>query len=176
MNREPREPRRIFTPSRLAIAVVAAAAIGAAVHFGAPVEASAPPPVPQAVPVSVAAAVERRITEYDEFSGRLEAIDKVEVRPRVAGYIESIHFTPSAMVRRGDTLFVIDPKPFEAEVARAEAAVAAARRTRARAGGARRHGAVAAVAAAAAARLPPAGDSGRAALATARTAARYRRR
>jgi multidrug efflux system membrane fusion protein len=121
------KPRRLLTLPRLAVAVAAALAIAATVHLGSPVNASASPQAPQAMPVSVAAAVERRITEYDEFSGRLEAIDKVDVRPRVAGYIESIHFTPGAMVKRGDTLFVIDPKPFEAEVARAEAALAAAR-------------------------------------------------
>lgn len=117
--------RRITAP-RLALAAAVAAAIGAAVHFGTPVSASPQPAAPPAVPVSVAAAIERPVTEYDEFSGRLEAIDQVAVRPRVAGYIQSIHFTPGAMVKRGDTLFVIDPKPFEAEVARAEAAVAAA--------------------------------------------------
>lgn len=122
-----KKPRRVFTLPRLVIAVAVAAAIGSAVHVASPVKASPPAPAPQAVPVSVAAAIERPVTEYDEFSGRLEAIDQVAVRPRVAGYIESIHFTPGAMVKRGDTLFVIDPKPFEAEVARADAALAAAR-------------------------------------------------
>jgi multidrug efflux system membrane fusion protein len=116
-----------FTPARLAIAVAVAGAIGAYAYFDAPVKAAAQASaLPAAVPVSVAAALEKRITEFDEFSGRLEAIDKVEVRPRVAGYIESIHFTPGALVNKGDTLFVIDPKPYAAEVARAEAALAAA--------------------------------------------------
>lgn len=119
--------RRLFTVPRLAAAVVAAVAVGTTVHLGSPVKASSPPSAPPAVPVSVAEAVGRSVTEYDEFSGRLEAIDQVAVRPRVAGYIESIHFTPGAMVKRGDTLFAIDPKPFQAEVARAEATLAAAR-------------------------------------------------
>lgn len=113
---------------RLALAVALIGALGGGyVYLHAPVKAAAQaaaPPV--AVSVSVAAAVERAITEFDEFSGRLEAIEKVEVRPRVGGYIESVHFTPGAMVRKGETLFLIDPKPFAAEVARAEAALAAA--------------------------------------------------
>jgi multidrug efflux system membrane fusion protein len=79
------------------------------------------------MPVSVATAVGRRITEWDDFSGRLEAIDRVDVRSRVAGYVESVHFAPGSLVSKGATLFVIDPKPFAAEVARAEAVVAAAR-------------------------------------------------
>lgn len=117
-----------YTPRRLATALAIVAALGAAGYFLAPVSASPQPApaAPMAVPVSVAAALERRITEFDEFSGRLEAIDRVDVRPRVAGYIDSIHFAPGAMVKKGDTLFVIDPKPYAAEVARAEAALAAA--------------------------------------------------
>jgi multidrug efflux system membrane fusion protein len=120
--------RNPFTLPRLALALAVAAALGTATYVYAPVNAAPQPTAaPPAVPVSVAAALERRVTEFDEFSGRLEAIDRVEVRPRVAGYIESIHFAPGAMVKKGDTLFVIDPKPYAAEVARAEAALAAAR-------------------------------------------------
>lgn len=89
----------------------------------APTEAQAPAPMP----VSVATVIERTVTVWDEFSGRLEAIDGVEVRSRVAGYIESVHFEPGSNVRKGDTLFVIDPRPFAAAVARAEAALASAR-------------------------------------------------
>ncbi len=113
---------------RLAAGAVVAVAIGGGyVYFNAPVNAAAnASAAPMSVPVSVAAAIGRRIVEFDEFSGRLEAIDKVEVRPRVAGYIESIHFAPGAMVKKGDTLFVIDPRPYAAEVARAEAALAGA--------------------------------------------------
>lgn len=120
----PRSPSRL---PRLALALALAAALGGAAYVYAPVKASPQPPAaPMAMPVSVAAALERRVTEFDEFSGRLEAIDRVEVRPRVAGYIDSVHFAPGAMVKKGDTLFVIDPKPYAAEVARAEAALAAA--------------------------------------------------
>jgi RND family efflux transporter MFP subunit len=75
-------------------------------------------PLPQ---VSVAAALERDVTEWDEFTGRLEAVESVEVRPRVTGYIESVNFTEGSVVRKGDLLFVIDPRPYRAELSKAEA-------------------------------------------------------
>lgn len=84
-------------------------------------------PAPQAAAVDVAAAVGKTITEWDEFSGRLEAIDRVEVRPRVGGTIDAVHFREGAIVKKGDLLFTIDPRPYAAEVARAEAALAAAK-------------------------------------------------
>lgn len=81
----------------------------------------APPPTA----VSVAPAVQRTLNDREEFSGRLEAIEYVDLRPRVGGIIEKVHFTDGALVRKGDLLFSIDPHPFEAEVARAQAQVAA---------------------------------------------------
>jgi len=81
-----------------------------------------PPPGPP--PVSVAAAIEREVIDTDEFPGRIEAIESVDVRTRVNGYIQSVSFRPGAQVRKGDVLFVIDPRPFAAEVARAEATLA----------------------------------------------------
>lgn len=97
--------------------------------YQTPVGATAPSAAqaPVVMPVSVAAVVERAVTEWDEFSGRLEAIEGVAVRSRVAGYIESVNFEPGSFVERGETLFVIDPRPFAAAVARAEAALASAR-------------------------------------------------
>ena len=80
----------------------------------------------QAVPVSVAVVQPKRVTQWIEFSGRLEAVDAVEVRSRVAGAVQSIHFKEGAIVERGDLLVKIDPAPFEAEVARARAQVSAA--------------------------------------------------
>ena len=76
--------------------------------------------------VSVAAALERDVTEWDEFTGRLEAVESVEVRPRVTGYIESVNFTEGSTVRKGDLLFVIDPRPYRAELSKAEAELARA--------------------------------------------------
>jgi multidrug efflux system membrane fusion protein len=71
--------------------------------------------------VSVAHPVITAVTNYDEYPARLEAVEAVEVRARVSGYIESIHFTDGAEVKAGDLLVVIDPRPFAAELARAQA-------------------------------------------------------
>jgi RND family efflux transporter MFP subunit len=73
------------------------------------------------IEVSVADALERDVTQWDEFTGRLEAVESVEVRPRVTGYIESVNFAEGSLVRKGDLLFVIDPRPYRAELAKAEA-------------------------------------------------------
>lgn len=81
---------------------------------------------PQATPVSVAAVVESNVAAWDEFSGRLEAVDRVDVRSRVAGAIQSTHFQEGALVKQGDLLLSIDPAPYAAEVERAEAQVVAA--------------------------------------------------
>jgi membrane fusion protein, multidrug efflux system len=78
-------------------------------------------------PVSAAAVLEKPITETQEFSGRLEAIEHVDIRPRVSGFITAVNFKPGAEVKKGDVLFVIDPRPYQAEADRAEAAAKAAR-------------------------------------------------
>ncbi|HET6147878.1 MAG TPA: efflux RND transporter periplasmic adaptor subunit [Polyangia bacterium] len=90
-----------------------------------PVHASAPPPPAPAV--TVAAVEERSITEWDEFIGRLEAVESVEIRPRVSGYIERVVFVAGKEVRKGEVLFEIDRRPYQAEVARAEADLVQAR-------------------------------------------------
>lgn len=79
------------------------------------------------MPVTVAEVLARDVLNWHEFSGRLEATDRVEIRPRVAGTIESIHFEDGAMVKKGDLLFKIDARPFEAELKRAEADIASAK-------------------------------------------------
>jgi multidrug efflux system membrane fusion protein len=81
------------------------------------------PPAPQ---VSVATVSETDITAWDEFSGRLEAVERVEVRSRVAGAVQAIHFREGALVRQGDLLITIDPAPYQAGGGAAEAQVAAA--------------------------------------------------
>ena len=81
-------------------------------------------PLPQ---VTVAAAVSRQVTEFDEFTGRFEAVDRVEIRPRVSGYISSVNFTDGNEVKKGDVLFVIDPRPYVAERDKARAQLAQAR-------------------------------------------------
>ncbi|MCI0630814.1 MAG: efflux RND transporter periplasmic adaptor subunit [Phycisphaerales bacterium] len=84
------------------------------------------PAAPPAPAVDVAQPVVREVTEWDEYTGRLAAIDTVEVRPRVSGYLESVHFKEGQVVKKGDLLFVIDPRPFQAVLAAAEADVAGA--------------------------------------------------
>jgi RND family efflux transporter MFP subunit len=77
--------------------------------------------------VTVAAAISRKVTEFDEFTGRFEAVERVEVRPRVSGYISSVNFTDGNEVKKGDVLFVIDPRPYVAERDKARAQLAQAR-------------------------------------------------
>jgi len=78
---------------------------------------------PAAAKVSVALPVVKEIQETDEFTGRFEAIDDVEIRSRVAGYLQAVHFKDGALVKKGDLLFTIDPRPFQAEYENATAAV-----------------------------------------------------
>lgn len=81
---------------------------------------------PPAAPVSVAPAVQRSVVDSEEFSGRLEAAEFVELRPRVGGTLAQVHFQDGALVAKGQLLFSIDARPFAAEVARAESVLAAA--------------------------------------------------
>ncbi|MXO71889.1 efflux RND transporter periplasmic adaptor subunit [Alteraurantiacibacter buctensis] len=80
-------------------------------------------PVPQVV---VAAPLQREVTEWDEYIGRFEASRSVEVRPRVSGQITGVHFTDGQFVRAGQPLFTIDPRPYRASLAEAQARVASA--------------------------------------------------
>jgi membrane fusion protein, multidrug efflux system len=82
---------------------------------------------PPAAQVSVAPAVQREIEDADEFTGRLEATQSVDIRPRVGGTLERVHFREGQTVKRGELLFTIDARPFQAELARAEAQLAAVR-------------------------------------------------
>jgi len=84
-------------------------------------------PAPQAPQVSVAEAVQREVSDWDEFTGRIEAIESVEIRPRVSGYIERVAFLEGGTIRKGDLLFVIDPRPYRAELDKAEAELVRAR-------------------------------------------------
>lgn len=79
-----------------------------------------------AIPVTVAVIKSRDIDTWQEFSGRLQAVDRVEIRSRVAGAIQSVDFREGALVKTGDLLFTIDPAPYEAAVAQAQGQVASA--------------------------------------------------
>ena len=89
--------------------------------------ASAPPEV------TVAEVACKQISDSDEFTGRLEAVNAVEVRPRVSGYLQSVHFKEGEIVRQGDLLFQIDARPFQAEVDRLKGELAEAKAQSARA-------------------------------------------
>jgi multidrug efflux system membrane fusion protein len=117
--------RRLLLGSIAALAL--AAATGTVVTFSdkASGEQAAAKPAP-ALPVSVSLVEQRNVALWDEFSGRLEAIERVEVRSRVAGAVKAVHFREGALVKQSDLLITIDPDPYAAEVARAEAQVAAA--------------------------------------------------
>ena len=88
-------------------------------------EAAIKPAAP-AMEVDVATVVSKTITDYQNYSGRLEAVDKVEIRPLVPGTIVAVHFTDGALVKKGDPLFTIDPRPYVAAVDQAAAQLAAA--------------------------------------------------
>ena len=79
---------------------------------------SAPP-----LPVNVVTVVEKEVNEWDEFTGRLDPVESVDIRPRVSGYITEIHFEAGAIVKKGDLLYVIDPRPYQADFDRAKAEV-----------------------------------------------------
>jgi len=106
------------------VAALTALTIGGIYHR--PSRAATQPAVAQPTPVPVAIILESNVTLWDEFSGRLEAVERVDVRSRVAGAIKSVHFTEGALVKREDLLVSIDPDPYAAEVDRAQAQVVAA--------------------------------------------------
>ena len=94
---------------------------------GCGASAKAPSPAPPPTGVEVAPVTFRALRQWDDFTGRLEAIQNVEVRPRVGGFIDTVAFADGAHVRQGQVLFSIDPRPFKAEVDRLAGALQAAR-------------------------------------------------
>src|SRR5262245_2120913 len=87
---------------------------------------ASPPPPPQ---VTIAKPVSKMVADQDEYVGRFVAVESVEVRARVAGYLEAIHFQDGQMVKEGDLLFTIDRRPFQIALARAQASLAQAKAT-----------------------------------------------
>ena len=81
---------------------------------------------PVAPTVDVAPVGSHAITEWQQYSGRLEAIERVDIHPQVSGILTAVHFKDGSLVKKGDPLFTIDPRPFAAELARAQAQVAGA--------------------------------------------------
>ena len=88
-----------------------------------PAAGAAPPPPP----VTVARPLQKQITEWDEYTGRFVAVERVEVRARVSGFIDAVHFNEGQIVKQGDLLFVIDPRPYKLAVDQAKADLERAR-------------------------------------------------
>jgi multidrug efflux system membrane fusion protein len=123
-------PAPLFARRRLlaAATIAALAALTGGALYLRPLSAEPKPAAaqPAAVPVPVATVEESQVSIWDEFSGRLEAVERVDVRSRVAGAVKSVHFTEGALVKRDQLLVTIDPDPYAAEVDRAQAQVVAA--------------------------------------------------
>jgi membrane fusion protein, multidrug efflux system len=109
-------------PLLTSLTALAAAAVLAACGAQAKQEAAPPP-----VQVTVTAVAFKSLRQWDDFTGRLEAVDTVEIRPRVGGYVDGARFQEGARVHKGQVLFEIDPRPFQAEANRAAAEVARAK-------------------------------------------------
>src|SRR5579859_1928930 len=106
-------------------ALVAALALAGCGHGSAAAgQAGAAPPPPA---VSVAEVVARPLRDFDEFSGRLEPVTSASIQPRVAGFIDNAAFAEGAHVRKGQVLFTIDARPYQAEVDRLAAQLKRAR-------------------------------------------------
>jgi RND family efflux transporter MFP subunit len=112
-----------FRAVRLALAPVVVAALLAGCGEGQQRQASAPPPPA----VTVAPPVTKTVTDHDEYVGRFTAVNSVEVRARVSGYLDSVDFKDGQMVKKGDLLFTIDKRPFQNAVDQARATLAQAK-------------------------------------------------
>ena len=110
-------------PKALILGACLLALVAAGCKREAPATAQAPPPVE----VVVATPIKKSIVEWDEYVGRFDAVDFVEVRARVSGYLQSIHFVEGQVVKEGDLLCIIDPRPYTAELNQAKAQVVEAR-------------------------------------------------
>jgi RND family efflux transporter MFP subunit len=86
-----------------------------------------PPPAPALPEIATAQVVNKRIKDWDEYTGRFQAVNSVEVRPRASGYIDEVKFREGQLVKQGDVLFVIDQRPYQADYDRARAGLELAR-------------------------------------------------
>ena len=106
---------------RILVLIVALTSSLAAALLGHQAESSDEPAAPPLPEVTVAEVLIRDVHDWTEFTGRLESVDSVDVRPRVSGYVESAHVNEGAQIQKGELLFQIDPRPFRAEVNRLKA-------------------------------------------------------
>src|SRR5690606_23334899 len=135
--------RTLFIHSgiRMSLVAIGLAAAIAMASSGCSSDAAANPEAPQAAEVGVATVVSTPVRQWDEFSGRVAAIESVELRPRVSGYVQRVAYDEGSEVAKGDLLFVIDQRPYRAaldqalaqlERARAEAGLARSQHARAK--------------------------------------------
>jgi multidrug efflux system membrane fusion protein len=125
MNQVPLQARRRLWVAGTTLTAVAAALATVFMLQSGPAVAT-PTPAAQAMPVSVATVVQSDVATWNDFSGRLEAVERVDIRSRVAGTVQGVHFREGALVKAGDLLLTIDPAPYQADVDRADAQVFAA--------------------------------------------------
>jgi multidrug efflux system membrane fusion protein len=116
----PAQARRAALPAVVLAALTALAAAGCSSEAS---PAAGPPP-PE---VSVAGVLSRTVGQWDDFTGRVAAVESVELRPRVSGYVQRVAYAEGQEVRKGDLLFVVDPRPYQAALDRAQAELARAR-------------------------------------------------
>jgi RND family efflux transporter MFP subunit len=117
--------RKLHT--RMALLLLAMGGVGAAVHLGSHASAADEKPAamgpPPATAVTVSAVEQRTLTDHRELLGRVEAVESVEIRPRVSGHIDEVHLVSGQIVEKGDLLFQIDPRWYKAQFDLATAAV-----------------------------------------------------
>ena len=113
---------RNVVPARVALMLIALSLALAACGEGAPKQAAPPPPA-----VTVARPQKQTVTDFDEYVGRFIAVDSVEIRARVSGYLQKVDFKDGQIVKQGDLLFAIDRRPFETSLAQVRATLAQAR-------------------------------------------------
>ncbi|HVI54065.1 MAG TPA: efflux RND transporter periplasmic adaptor subunit [Luteibacter sp.] len=114
----------LFGSSALAVAIASALWLSAG---SSPIHAAEPAAAMPAPEVTVAQVLLRPVSDANAFTGRIQAVDTIQIKPRVSGYVDSVHFREGATVKKGDLLFTIDPRPYRAETDRLAANLAQAR-------------------------------------------------
>ncbi len=124
VRRQPSASHSAYPGSQSRHVALLLGALGVAMTSGCGSDATVQPAPPE---VNVAEVVSKRITDWDEYTGRFQAVDSVEVRPRASGYIDQVLFREGQLVRKDDVLFIIDPRPYQADYDSARAGLALAR-------------------------------------------------